>query len=300
MNSYDECGEIVGLDLDPIKVKLMHKQSGENWTLQKANAVEAEYRRFLYLTKTFPQESISPTSDVDIFWHYHILDTMKYAKDCQEVFGYFLHHFPYVGMRGEDDLRAQHEMDKRTRALYDQTFSASAACGERGEVAVTATASDGKLAWCSVTAKQAWCSVTAKQSWCSVTAKPAWCSVTAKPAWCSVTAKAARSGAAEPVWCSVTAKPASPEAAERAWCSVTAKAASPEAAERAWCSVTAKAASPGAAERAWCSVTAKAASPEAAERAWCSVTGKQAWCSVTRAPDFFATRPRLQQDLIAA
>src|SRR5689334_22983345 len=104
MNSYNECKSIVELDLDPIKVKLMHKESGEGWTLKQASAVEAEYRRFLYMMKVFPNEMLAPSEDIDTFWHYHILDTMKYARDCQEMSGYFLHHFPYAGMRGEDDL----------------------------------------------------------------------------------------------------------------------------------------------------------------------------------------------------
>jgi hypothetical protein len=207
MNSYDECKAIVELDLDPIKVKLMHKQSGEGWTLQQANAAEVEYRRFLYLTKMFPDENISPTFDVDIFWHYHILDTMKYAQDCQEIFGYFLHHFPYVGMRGEDDLRAQQDMEARTRALYEETFSKSMRNGElRSRADVT--------------------------------------------------------------WCSLTAMPAA--------CSIISSTASPfDSNNTAWCS-------------------------KAAKQTWCSKAAGQAWCSKAGASDFFSTRPRLQQESIAA
>jgi hypothetical protein len=118
----NECNAIAELDLDPIKVKLMHEESGEGWTLDQANAVEAEYRRFLYLMKIFPHEAAAPLMDVDIFWHYHILDTMKYARDCEAVFGYFLHHFPYVGLRGEDDLTAHEQMGDRMRELYEATF----------------------------------------------------------------------------------------------------------------------------------------------------------------------------------
>jgi hypothetical protein len=122
MNSYNECKAIVELDLDPIKVKLMHKESGEGWTLEQASAVENEYRRYLYLMKIFPSEMAAPSMDVDTFWHYHILDTMKYVRDCEDVFGYFLHHFPYVGLRGQDDLAAHEEMGERMAVLYEQTF----------------------------------------------------------------------------------------------------------------------------------------------------------------------------------
>ncbi|AVR95805.1 glycine-rich domain-containing protein [Pseudoduganella armeniaca] len=114
---------IAELDLDPIKVKLMHAESGEGWTLERANAVEFEYRRFLYLMKKFPNEQTAPLQDVDTFWHYHILDTLKYATDCQRVFGYFLHHFPYIGLRGEADEEAHERVGARMKELYEATFA---------------------------------------------------------------------------------------------------------------------------------------------------------------------------------
>lgn len=125
MISAESFKAIADLDLEPIKVKLMHEESGEGWSLQKANAVEFEYRRFLYLMKTFPQEQTAPLQDVDTFWHYHILDTMKYAADCEAVFGYFLHHFPYIGLRGEDDEAIHHQVGERMKELYEATFGES-------------------------------------------------------------------------------------------------------------------------------------------------------------------------------
>lgn len=113
---------IAVLDLEPIKVKLMHKESGEGWSLERANAVALEYHRFLTLMKKFPNEDTSPLVDVDTFWHYHILDTMKYAADCQAVFGYFLHHFPYVGMRGEEDAATLARIGNRMKELYEAEF----------------------------------------------------------------------------------------------------------------------------------------------------------------------------------
>jgi hypothetical protein len=100
----------------------MHRESGEGWFLAQANAVEVEYRRFLYLMKEFRNELVAPRFDVDIFWHYHILDTAKYAQDCEAFFGYFLHHFPYMGLRGEEDLEMHHQVGERMRELYEQTF----------------------------------------------------------------------------------------------------------------------------------------------------------------------------------
>jgi hypothetical protein len=121
MNAQD-LHAIAALDLEPIKVKLMHEESGEGWTLERANAVEFEYRRFLILMKKFPNEQTAPLVDVDTFWHYHILDTMKYAADCEAVFGHFLHHFPYIGLRGEDDEAAHIRVGLRMKELYEDTF----------------------------------------------------------------------------------------------------------------------------------------------------------------------------------
>lgn len=112
---------IAALDLEPIKAKLMHHASGEGWSRARADAMASEYRRFLYLTHAFPDEHMAPTVDVDTFWHYHILDTAKYAADCAQLFGYFLHHYPYLGMDGGDE-GAEQRGGARMRELYEATF----------------------------------------------------------------------------------------------------------------------------------------------------------------------------------
>lgn len=54
---------------------------------------------------------------------YIILDTEKYAQDCERVFGYFLHHFPYFGMRGEEDAAKLAASAGETKGLFEQEFS---------------------------------------------------------------------------------------------------------------------------------------------------------------------------------
>jgi hypothetical protein len=138
MYTNDLFDAVMQLDLEPIKKKLMHAASGEGWSLEKANAVEKEYRRFLCLMKMYPDEDTAPLVDVDTFWHYHILDTMKYAADCERVFGYFLHHYPYVGMGDEDDEQFRLDSGDRMRTLYEATF------GEPYPGAAAATAQESK------------------------------------------------------------------------------------------------------------------------------------------------------------
>ena len=40
---------------------------------------------------------------MDAFWHQHILDTVAYQRDTVQIFGYFLHHFPYFGIWAAKD-----------------------------------------------------------------------------------------------------------------------------------------------------------------------------------------------------
>ncbi len=110
---------IADLNLEPIKNKLMDAESGEGWSRAKAEAMDLEYRRFLHLMYTFPNQSASPTKAVDTFWHYHILDTQKYAADCDDVFGCFMHHDPYGDAQSAG---ASADSGDHLRNLYEATF----------------------------------------------------------------------------------------------------------------------------------------------------------------------------------
>ena len=55
----------------------------------------------------------------------HILDTMKYADDCQNIFGHFFHHFPYFGMRSSDDAENLKNAFANTEALFWSEFGES-------------------------------------------------------------------------------------------------------------------------------------------------------------------------------
>jgi hypothetical protein len=188
---------VLDLDLDPIKVKLMHKQSGEGWDLAKANAVEVEYKRFLHLSKEYPNELIAPTEDVDTFWHYHILDTMKYAADCDAAFGYFLHHFPYVGLRGDDEAE-QVRSAERMRELYESVFGtpylASAAYCTRAQqadagAAYCTRAAPRDAAYCTraLQAAASYCTRApqAASAYCTRAQQASYCTRSAAPSYCT-------------------------------------------------------------------------------------------------------------------
>ena len=109
------------LELNSVRDALMEKLG---WSLERAEAARAEYVRFLTLLQRRPGFMVIPWSnaegqdDLDQFWHQHILDTAKYAADCNALFGKMIHHNPHV-VRGSSDER---DATEKTQRLYARTF----------------------------------------------------------------------------------------------------------------------------------------------------------------------------------
>lgn len=106
------------LDLGPIAYKLVMA----GWTQQQTTRAIAKYIAFLLLVYLYPNSQLVPTKEIDVVWHNHILDTSKYTKDCQLLFGHFLHHFPYFGVRGETDRQNLNLAFARTKTLFQEHF----------------------------------------------------------------------------------------------------------------------------------------------------------------------------------
>lgn len=112
---------IANLDLEMVKMKLREPEEGENWTHEQCDSAELEYKRYLQLCKKYGK-GIVPNKIMDTFWHYHILDTRAYHTDCNTIFGHYLHHFPYFGMRGEQDALDLKNAFLQTKEKYRDTF----------------------------------------------------------------------------------------------------------------------------------------------------------------------------------
>ena len=110
------------LDLEPIMVKAMDKEEGYDWSLEFTHRISNEYRKFLILCLENPDFPVVPSLQIDDFWHLHILDTLKYQEDCNKYLGYFLHHFPYFGMRGEQDEANLKSAWAESCELYKKRF----------------------------------------------------------------------------------------------------------------------------------------------------------------------------------
>ncbi len=108
--------------LGMVILKLTHPEQGEGWTKAFTDAVEKDYRRFLYMNAKYKEATLVPSKLVDKIWHAHILDTRKYASDSLELFGEFFHHFPYFGIRGASDEIKHRKAFVETQKLWMSEF----------------------------------------------------------------------------------------------------------------------------------------------------------------------------------
>lgn len=101
----------MNIDLDRFNSKLQKEYPDlfpDNATSESAIL---EYRRMLILNQMYPEMPVVPSKLVDRVWHAHILDTVRYHRDCLRMFGRYIHHAPSFG--GEDEkikLRADHNV----------------------------------------------------------------------------------------------------------------------------------------------------------------------------------------------
>ena len=99
-------------------------------TEEQCEETERLYRCFLALVIRYPDRTICPTGPIDTFWHAHILDTQAYERDCHALFGHFLHHFPYFGMRGSDDRADLERAFQETVDLFIRSFGIDPTAGD--------------------------------------------------------------------------------------------------------------------------------------------------------------------------
>ncbi len=115
--------QLVVLNLEQVLDKLRKHGAAANWSLEKFRVVEAQYRCYLFLLYKYPKRNLPASEDIDEIWHAHILDTRKYARDCKRIFGRFMHHFPYLGMRGAADATALKDgFREGTQEIYRLEF----------------------------------------------------------------------------------------------------------------------------------------------------------------------------------
>lgn len=97
--------------------------SYSGWKSEKVMAVEMLYKEWLVLHKVYGDSfALAPSKALDEYWHYHILDTKKYMADCEQVFGYYLHHYPYFGLTKSEPLQDLEKGFLLTQELFKKHF----------------------------------------------------------------------------------------------------------------------------------------------------------------------------------
>lgn len=116
--------DIASIDLEMVKMKMAEPKEGIGWSREQLEEAELEYKRYLVLCRRYPHphHSIVPNKVMDTMWHYHILDTRAYCADCNRVFGHYFHHFPYFGLRGDEDAQNLKNAFEKTKTFYEITF----------------------------------------------------------------------------------------------------------------------------------------------------------------------------------
>ena len=93
------------------------------WKTEKVMATESLYKEWLILHKVYGERAtMAPSADLDEYWHTHILDTKKYMEDCNMVFGYYLHHYPYFGLTAQETETDLEQGFALTQKLFKKHF----------------------------------------------------------------------------------------------------------------------------------------------------------------------------------
>jgi hypothetical protein len=111
-------------DLDfTLAIKKLQTENAGGWTEDRAIKAVEGYKRYLAITKALDGFQLVPNADIDEIWHYHIMDTRRYEKDCQDIFGGFLHHYPYYGMLDEENEKNWKENQVTSNNIWNELFN---------------------------------------------------------------------------------------------------------------------------------------------------------------------------------
>lgn len=89
------------------------------WTMADAKYCCQLYKNFLFLMKKHLSVSLVPTREIDEFWHNHILYTKNYFRDCEYIFGRYMHHHP---TSPDEDVQTLVNQFHITKQLYLEEF----------------------------------------------------------------------------------------------------------------------------------------------------------------------------------
>ncbi len=124
MSTITFLSQLNSLDLQPVARKMMSSSDGDRWTEKQLEMALLRYKMFLYIQHHYSDLQLAPTKEIDDVWHAHILvDTKRYMQDCQNLFGYVLHHRDN-GSADEMQSQNQETAFAVTQNLFEELFGA--------------------------------------------------------------------------------------------------------------------------------------------------------------------------------
>jgi len=121
--SIETTDAIEQIRFDLIRWKMENSPGNCAISSEESELAIEEYKRFLTLKQDNPEVSMAPTNLMDEVWHFHILDTKRYAADCERLFGRLFHHSPSYGPHESTERQASlAESFERMSSLYLERY----------------------------------------------------------------------------------------------------------------------------------------------------------------------------------
>ena len=97
------------------------------WDYYSVNQAVSRYKKYLFILVKYREqyEGIPPTFEIDEIWHNHILETHRYIKDCEVLYGEYIHHDPLFFMKDgkTPDFESMSRLSKVTKQLFLDEFN---------------------------------------------------------------------------------------------------------------------------------------------------------------------------------
>jgi hypothetical protein len=109
--------KIKEIDLSNVFARLVKKEMPEKDVVKAID----DYRKFLYIVIMYEGKH-RPTAMVDMVWHDHILHTLQYMRDCEQIAGRYIHHFPDPVAYGDCDACSGTTNCQEKESIPDRPF----------------------------------------------------------------------------------------------------------------------------------------------------------------------------------
>ncbi|CAF1377810.1 unnamed protein product [Adineta ricciae] len=115
---FELCKQFMFDAFKKLSTPIRHYYSSEHIDLgpNALRRLKKSYERFLYMAAKYPLKDgngfIPPTYAVDIIWHSHMQEPLKYIADCVRLVGYVIYHDPWPIVEDEKMKKSCDKVDQ--------------------------------------------------------------------------------------------------------------------------------------------------------------------------------------------